>query len=525
MQAVMDKNLDLCSICESWLFSQNNPTTAIIKSHGYKIEHDFRANKRGGGTAIIYKACYSINKVLIPTDISTFEFTCATVKSQVSKKIIFVTLYRTGSINKSFFQELDSLLSHICSQSDNVVISGDFNLHFENDSDKNVKRCLDLFASYGFSKYINEPTHINNGTLDQLFAFSLDRQLSLTLEVDSIHNFGSDHFPIYCKVNLAIEKKYFKQVTYRKLSDIDQDKLKFDLTEVCSTVTLVDDSVFGQVYESLKSNFKEIMDEHAPLVTKNISVMDEAPWFDKEYRELRSKRRYAEKVWKKSNEPLHYMKYKDLCSEATFLANSKKKAYFSKLVVTSKNNPKTLFKLVNNALDRKQQQPLPDSTKSIEIQAKEFNDFFSEKIKKIRDNMAHEFSPPFIQFKGTTLSEFIPTSHDEIMSIIKQVSIKTSPDDILPTRTFIENIEVLVPLIVQLTNLSLQNGSIDGLKSADIAPMLKGTTLDHNLLKNFRPVSNLQFIGKVIERVVLKRLNDHLKSNNLEIPEQSAYAV
>ena len=522
MGSIEDKNLDVCCICESWLFSQNSPTTAIIKSHGYAIEHDYRDHKRGGGTAIIYKACYLVNKMTLPTCFSTFEVTCVTVVSQTSKKVVFVALYRTGSLTNLFFQELDCLLSHICSHADNVIITGDFNIHFENISDKHVKNCLDLMASYGFLKHISEPTHINGGTLDQLFTFSLDKQLSLTSEVDSMHKFGSDHFPIYCKINLSFDKKYFKQVTYRKLSGINQSELNYDLTQACSA-TFIDNGEFGRLYEALRSSLGMVMDKHAPVLTKNISVMDEAPWFDKEYRQLRSRRRYAEKCWKKKNDPSQYLIYKELCDEASILANSKKKAFFSKLIRKSDNNSKTLFNLVNNALDRKQQQPLPDSTESIGSQVKEFNDYFSDKIKKIRADMDHEFSPPLNEFVGKNLSEFIPTSYDEIMSIIKETSVKTSPDDILPTRTFIEHLEILAPFIVQLVNLSLKNGSMDSLKSADIMPLLKGTSLDHNLLKNFRPVSNLQFIGKIIERVVLRRLNVYMTANNLEIPEQSAY--
>ena len=64
---------------------------------------------------------------------------------------------------------------------------------------------------------------------------------------------------------------------------------------------------------------------------------------------------------------------------------------------------------------------------------------------------------------------------------------------------------------------------MDGVKQADIIPLLKNNSLDPNVLKNFRPVSNLTFLGKLIERVVLKRLNEHLSNNDLHCPEQSAY--
>ena len=64
---------------------------------------------------------------------------------------------------------------------------------------------------------------------------------------------------------------------------------------------------------------------------------------------------------------------------------------------------------------------------------------------------------------------------------------------------------------------------MDGVKEADIIPLLKSDKLDPNNLKNFRPVSNLLFIGKLVERVVLKRLNEHLHKNDLNISNQSAY--
>ena len=60
-------------------------------------------------------------------------------------------------------------------------------------------------------------------------------------------------------------------------------------------------------------------------------------------------------------------------------------------------------------------------------------------------------------------------------------------------------------------------------KSADVKPLLKKPTLDHNNLKNFRPVSNFSFLSKIIEKIVLSQMSDHLCSNSLLNPLQSAY--
>ena len=64
---------------------------------------------------------------------------------------------------------------------------------------------------------------------------------------------------------------------------------------------------------------------------------------------------------------------------------------------------------------------------------------------------------------------------------------------------------------------------MEGVKSALLVPLLKNASLDSSSLKSYRPVSNLAFIGKVIEKVVQKRLEKHLQENNLDIPLQSAY--
>ena len=61
------------------------------------------------------------------------------------------------------------------------------------------------------------------------------------------------------------------------------------------------------------------------------------------------------------------------------------------------------------------------------------------------------------------------------------------------------------------------------LKTALIRPLLKKTGLDGDILKNDRPVSNLTFISKVIQKVISGRLNEHLINNSLFDPLQSAY--
>ena len=74
-----------------------------------------------------------------------------------------------------------------------------------------------------------------------------------------------------------------------------------------------------------------------------------------------------------------------------------------------------------------------------------------------------------------------------------------------------------------MVNKSMSSGNIDGVKEAIIVPLLKKAGLNTDELNNYRPVSNLVFLSKLIERVVLKRLNTHMDKNNLHVKSQYGY--
>ena len=60
-------------------------------------------------------------------------------------------------------------------------------------------------------------------------------------------------------------------------------------------------------------------------------------------------------------------------------------------------------------------------------------------------------------------------------------------------------------------------------KEAHVRPLLKKTYLPKNELKNYRPVSSLSLISKILEKIVANRLLAHIENNHLSNPLQSAY--
>jgi len=75
-----------------------------------------------------------------------------------------------------------------------------------------------------------------------------------------------------------------------------------------------------------------------------------------------------------------------------------------------------------------------------------------------------------------------------------------------------------------MVNVSLREGSLpESQKRAVVTPLLKKPSLDAQDMRNYRPVSNLNFVSKLVERIVASQLMDYLTLNNLLPQLHSAY--
>ena len=116
------------------------------------------------------------------------------------------------------------------------------------------------------------------------------------------------------------------------------------------------------------------------------------------------------------------------------------------------------------------------------------------------------------------MDSFRLLSDDEVSAIVKKSPTKTCEADPIPTTLLKDVLPNILPLSREIVNKSLQTGTfLEDLNVALVRPLLKKTNLDL-VEKNYRPVSDLQYIGKLIERAVNIQLNDHITTNNLMEP-------
>jgi hypothetical protein len=95
--------------------------------------------------------------------------------------------------------------------------------------------------------------------------------------------------------------------------------------------------------------------------------------------------------------------------------------------------------------------------------------------------------------------------------------LKQSPLDPLPT--WKENSTIFAEALTHVINASMTEGEVPPmLKEAVITPVLKKPTADKEELCNYRPVSNIHIIGKILEKVVAAQLRRHIQENSLLEP-------
>ena len=96
--------------------------------------------------------------------------------------------------------------------------------------------------------------------------------------------------------------------------------------------------------------------------------------------------------------------------------------------------------------------------------------------------------------------------------------------DPIPSKLLIECLYYILPSLTDPFNSSLASGIFPQcFKSTLVTPILKKRYLDHNDLNNYRPVSNLCFIAKILGKHVLSHVSSYFNSHNLYNTFQSAY--
>lgn len=514
-------SLDFLFVTETWLKNGELSALGELSPSDCSFYSTPRPSGHGGGLATIFRNSFKCR--LLPVDaFSSFE--AQLLKIDLNGPILCVLVYRPPKVNSTFIHEFSEFLSNQVSRYDRLMVLGDFNIHVCCPSKPLVKNFMSLMDSLSFIQSVSSPTHSLGHTLDLV----LTRGFSV--HICEVADAGiSDHFPVVFEPVISIVKPsnslpvhYSRAFHSTTAFEFSESYSKLISNSTVNSLSVCMDT--EQLVEIFNSACCTALNTVAPLKRKNRkAITSPQPWLNAATRTLRQECRRAERRWKKDGLQVSYQILKDRLVAYQKSVHEAKSNYFSHIIAKNANRPKVLFKTINSVLN-----PVAFSVPVVNPETcTQFSEFFIQKIQDIRSHLP---SPDIdkdnfqLVLPSSSFTTFEPVSLAELRKIISQMKLTFCQSDVLPARLFREVLDTISPTLLTIINSSLINAVFpESFKHAIVQPLLKGSHLDPTVHNNYRPISKLCFISKVLEKVALLQFGSYLDTFNILDPFQSGF--
>lgn len=504
---ILDRKIDILCLSETWHKDNDYLNLNMCAPSGYKYIDVPRASGKGGGLAAVFASNISLDVIDAPT-VSSFE--CLVFKVNGASPVLVLLIYRPPKPNPLFFSEFTELLTLLSPLCPSMVLTGDVNFHIDNPNCVKTATFLDILDGFDFKQHVTFPTHRLGHILDVVCSAGVGIQ-----SLDSIDMSISDHRLITFDINVMSSRSISERtIKFRNIKHMD-----FTLFSTFVSGLPTTNSV-----EHYNSMLSSLLDEFAPVRERLVTFRKPCPWFTPDLRLMKAAGRQLERQYKKSGLTVHRLLYTEQQSAYHSALNTARKSYYSSIIGNAATNSKSLFKTVDNLL-----KPTKAVVHSSVDQCNKFLHYFTGKVEGIYSTL-NTIAPLELvniqpsNFPTTTFSNFEMVGDDFIISTVKSMNSTTSILDPVPCSVIMNCLASICPFMTSIVNLSLTSGIVPPeLKIAAITPVPKKTGCDVSDLSNYRPISNLPFLAKVLERVVAVQLNNHLALNSLFEPFQSGF--
>ena len=330
---VMQANVDLNFLCETWLRPVGDEADcAALTPPGFCLKSLPRQSGTGGGLAVLHRTSVTRN---IAVSTRNFVFTafqiCEVRLSYDGHTAVFLSVYRPPPsrqnklTNAMFLEQFSDLLeSYVCR--DRPFVVGDLNVHFDKNSDPTTSALNVVLDSLSLHQLVSVPTHWRGHTLDWLIINHATDVLDLTV-VDMLL---SDHFVISFDLLLRKPVREKRKIISRNIRAIDMYDSRTNVPYLLGSATQSNSTYSLGVYNTC---LRQLLDRHAPLVTRTVKDRTSAPWMTLEIKQAKVQRRLAERTWCESGLAVHreiYIKQHILVSN--MISKAKKDYVYHKVV-------------------------------------------------------------------------------------------------------------------------------------------------------------------------------------------------
>ena len=295
--------------------------------------------------------------------------------------------------------------------------------------------------------------------------------------------------------------------TGRKIKEINIEMLKEDIhaSDISQPEMFVDCDTATALYNKVLS---QLLDKHAPLLEFSVSPNQDR-WMNTACQNARTKRRKAERDHRRLQTPASRVAYIQAYKHANAVINQTRQEYYRDKLAVNVDNKKETYKIVNQLMDKDTSVNLRPTHKPTLAVCEELKDFFQEKVEKIYSDIGEEsgMEELMMDFRGLPFENFKVIDEDELVAVWSEINKKECEGDPIPVKLLSECFDEIKPILLFIINESLSKGIFPtDIKHALVRPAIKDESGDVNEYRNYRPISNLPFLSKILEKCVHRQL-------------------
>ncbi|KAF7235017.1 C-type lectin domain family 2 member D, partial [Varanus komodoensis] len=475
---IVDEGADLACITETWAGGGDVALSQVCPP-GYLVQHCSRLEGRGGGVALVYRASIYLTGLSVP---SGPGLECLYLVLGDRDRLGILLVYRAPFCPTVSLPELTETVSDLVLRTPRMLVLRDFNLHAEASLTGAAQDFMTSMTAMGLSQRVTGPTHERGHTLDLVFTTGQEegglRVRNLCLTPLS----WSDHFLVrfVLESDFSLCKGVDPIVWVHPRSRMDPEGFLKALGEFPADKTGAPVEALVELWNGEMTRAVDMIAPKRPLPPGRTRS---SPWYTPELRAMKQVGRRLERRWRKSRDE----------SDQTHL-----RAHYRAYAVAARCD--------------------------------DFARHFREKIAQI----CHELDTtidselsketPTLPSGPDLLDEFQLLRPNDVDKVLGRVRPTTCLLDPCPSWLINDSKHGIGTWILEVVNASLREGRVPApLKEAVVRPVLKKASLDPEMATNYRPVANIPFLGKVLERVVAGQLQALSDETDYLDPLQSSF--
>ena len=514
---VVKHDFDVFCVSETWLGERFKGKDVGIPD--YNIYRKDRVEALGGGVCIYIKNHLTVK---VRKDLMFDEIEAVWLELNEGDKIccLISCIYRPPSSSQAYYSKVVDMYERAQLDDIPIISMGDLNYDYKLDESLSNNPIHYIEMAYEMTQLIFQPTRETSDTSTTLDIILVSHPGLHKSSGVVKYNF-SDHYLVYTEFEFnVINQKGSKHnfVKFRDMKRFNTENVLNDLNS-CEVLngSLYDEDIS---WEKWKLMFNEICNKNAPIKIARFKKRSN-PWITPDVVKLLYKRDHVHAKAVRTKSDILFDQYRSLRNQVTKVIKENKHKYYNEINSLCATDPKKMWSEIKKLVSSKAR----SNPMNCDISPDRFNSHFIN----ITKNLDCNFKNKHVKFlwKGPKSRYVFKFHHISSQDIQLYLNSMTNKHGNYVLGMDIKLLKIACPVISKslayVVNSSLDNGIVhDDWKKARVTPVYKneGEINDEN---NFRPISVISHIAKMIESFVSDQIIKYLEDHAFISIDQSAY--